>query len=674
MDKTKELQTIEPDDLFRLKFLQEGKLSPDGKSVAYVVSHVDPDKEEEYLTLWLLSLDTGSSRQLTAGLARDWNPQWSPDGKQIAFLSTRGDKPQIYLISVDGGEARALTAMKQGVGGGRSPDGKYNGPVWSPDGKYIAFTSGPAVEPLDLKKPYRVTRRIYRFDGMGYLDNMVQDIYVIPAQGGEPQQLTSDECQNIAPLWSPDGQEILYTVMMVPDSHQVSLPRLRVVNLEGEVREIVGDWGYANSAAWLPDGERVVFVGRLFGRLASSKDDLWVIDKQGGEPECRTAGLKFGVGSGLQPDMPTFWESLFFAPKILLTRDGKTAYVQVQDGGTIQIYRVTLTGPESWDPVVVGERTCLLLDTDDRHLLFASSTLENPVDLFLAEMDGTNERQLTHLNADLLAERALPTIEHLLFPAPDGVPVEGWILKPCIGEAPYPTILYIHGGPYAGFGHIFSFDFQMLAGAGYAVLFINYRGSSGYGDEFATQINGDLGNLEYKDLIAGVDFAIEKGIADPNRLGCCGLSYGGYMTCWITEQTDRFKAAVPENPVINYVSFYGVSDIGPRYAVEKLGGLPHEIPEVYRRCSPITYAHRCKTPTLLLQGEADYCCPAEQAEQFYAALKASSCPVEMVRFPGSSHSGSITGAPIVRRVQNEVLLDWMNRYVLGIEPVKGTTS
>ena len=167
-------------DLFRLNFLQGAQLSPDGKMIVYAVSHVDPDKEEEYVALWLLSQETGTSRQLTTGLARDWNPHWSPNGKQIAFLSTRGDKPQIYLIPVDGGEAQALTAMKQGVSGG---------PVWSPDGKCIAFTAGPSCELPDPKEPYRVTRHIYRFDGMGYLDNVVQDIYIIPAEGGEVKQI-----------------------------------------------------------------------------------------------------------------------------------------------------------------------------------------------------------------------------------------------------------------------------------------------------------------------------------------------------------------------------------------------------------------------------------------------------------------------------------------------------
>jgi dipeptidyl aminopeptidase/acylaminoacyl peptidase len=655
MNEKQEFRTVEPEDLFCLKFLQDAKLSPLGKTIAYTVSHVDAEKEEEYSTIWLLSLKTGKSRQLTAGLARDTNPQWSPDGKQIAFLSTRWDKPQIYLIPVDGGEAHALTAIRQGIGGG---------PVWSPDGKQIAFTASPG-EPPDLTKPYRITRYIYRFDAAGYLDNVVQDIYVIPANGGDLKRLTNDDCQNGIPVWSPNGQEILFTVAMSPDSH-CFYPTLKVMNLDGEVRELVKDWGYAISAAWTSDGKRVVFIGNPFGRPIGFQNNLWVIDRQGGDPECRTAGLTVQVGGGLQSDMPLYRAY----PNILVSKDSQTAYVQVQEGGVVSIYRVALNEPKSWAPVVRGERSCIPLDVNDKHLLFAVSTLYNPMDLFIAALDGTDERQLTHLNADLLAERDLPTVEHLSFPGSNGVPVEGWIMKPCIGETPYPTILYIHGGPHSAFGNIFSFDFQMLAGVGYAVLFINQRGSTGYGDEFSTKIIGDWGNLDYKDLIIGVDFAIEKGIADPDGLGCSGLSGGGNLTCWIVGQTNRFKAAVPENPVTNWVSMYGVSDIGPWFVPREMDGLPHEIPEVYQRCSPITYAHRCTTPTLLVQGEHDYRCPTEQSEQFYAVLKASSCIVEMVRLPASSHAGSIRGAPILRRVQNEVLLDWMNRYVLGTPPDK----
>jgi dipeptidyl aminopeptidase/acylaminoacyl peptidase len=664
MDSTNDQRTIQPDDMLRFRFLDDAQLSPDGRRVAYTVSHVDLEKDRDILTIWLLTLETGETRQLTGGMARDTNPRWSPDGRRIAFVrepldagrgaSKKGKKAQIYLIAVDGGEPRLLTDASQGVGGG---------PEWSPDGNWIAFTAGPAGEPRDPQKPYRVTRHIYRMDGMGYLDDTVHDIYIIPAEGGEAQQLTRDACHNTAPVWSPDGQEILFTTTFWPDSARIE-PVLRVVNLEGEIRELVKAWGSGRAAAWTPDGARVVFVGNPLGVASFTHDNLWVINSQVGTPECRTERLEGQVGGGLQGDMPVRAQRI---PRLFVTEDGANAVVRVQEGGAIHIYQVALDGAETCVPLVTGERFNIPVSMAEERLLYASGTINDPPDLFIADLDGSNARRLTQLNAALLAGFRLPLAERIVFPSSDGVDVEGWFLKPPVGKAPYPTVLYIHGGPASAFGHIFSFDFQMLTGAGYAVLLVNFRGSTGYGDAFSNKIIGDLGHWEYEDLMAGVDHVVEKGLADPDRLGVCGLSYGGYMSCWIVGQTDRFKAAVPENAVTNRASAYGVMDIGMSFTPKMLGGLPHEIPEVYRRCSPITYAHRCTTPTLLIQGEADYRCSADGAEQFYAVLKASGCTVEMLRLPHSPHVGSIEGPLPIRRAQNEALLGWMNRYVLGRE-------
>jgi dipeptidyl aminopeptidase/acylaminoacyl peptidase len=651
-----EKRTVHPDDLFRLQFIHDGRLSPDGTRVVYALSHVDGegDDEKEHMALWLASLDGGQARQLTSGKTSDSTPRWSPDGKQIAFMSARGEKPQLYLIPVDGGEARPLTKLKQGVGGG---------PEWSPDGKHIAFTAMPEREPRDPAKPYRLNRHPYRFDGMGYLDDVVQDIYVVNVDSGEVQQLTTDRAMNSQPQWSPDGQEILYSVAFDVESKRWE-PGLRVVNLKGEVRDVVKTWGQAGVGAWLPDGKRVAFIGLPFGKPVGTKSDLWVVDAQGGTPKCRTEGLKVGVGGGLQGDMPAV---SFFSSGLNITADGKHAYTQVQAGGTVGIFRIALEGKEHWEAVITGERTCKLLDVDraQRHLLYLVSSYHDPVNLYVADSEGSGEKRLTQVNADFLGQLLQPEVETLKFTSVDGAEIEGWLMKPPQGKAPYPAILYIHGGPWGAFGSIYSFDFNMLAGAGYAVLFVNYRGSTGYGSDFSTAIAGDWGNLDYQDQMAGLDDVIAKGLADPDRLGVCGLSAGGYGTCWTVGQTDRFKAAVAENPVTNLATLYTISDISLTLIPEFLGGKPHEIPEVYAHCSPITYAHCCKTPTLLIQGEHDWRCPTEQSEQFYSVLKDNGCIVEMLRLPGSPHVGSMAGPLPVRRAQNDALLDWMNRYVLG---------
>ena len=648
-------RTVELADLFRFTFLQSAELSPDGAQVVYAVTHVSADKEDatkdkETSTLWLLSLETGERCQLTSGLTMDAEPKWSPDGRQIAFVSARPDKTQIYVMPVDGGEPRPVTDFKQGVGGGIA---------WSPDGERIAFTASPLAEPPDENAPYRVTRRTYRFNGMGYLDKAKLDIYVVDVATGETARLTDDDAQNMTPLWAPDGERLLYTAMLDSAEYQ-PFGRLKVVTLSGEIHEVLSrDWGRSLGASWLPDG-RIAFLGHRADQRNGTKHDIYVVGAGGGEPENRSASFPLGFGDGLQADMPTLGLGVY---RPLISPSGAWGYMAVQRGGIVEIARVALDGPEAVETLVTGERDCAPLAVGERTLLFTANTLLSPPDLFVADLDGANERQITELNADLLAHLHTPGIEHLLFPSVDGTEVEGWVMTPPEGSAPYPTVLYIHGGPHSGFGHTYSFDFQMLAGAGYAVLFVNHRGSTGYGDAFGTGALGDWGNLDYHDLMAGVDEAIQRGLADPDRLGVCGLSGGGNLSCWIVGQTDRFKAAVPENPVTNWVSFYGVSDIGVWFGNAELGGSPYEIPDVYARCSPITYANRCTTPTLLIQGEHDWRCPPEQSEQFYTVLKAHGCIVEMLRLPASAHAATIGGRLPVRRTHNEALLDWMRKYV-----------
>ncbi len=652
MSETIEKKTVQKDDLFKLKFIQGAVLSPDGKKAVYSVERVDAKELKAYTSLWMLDIESGESRAFTSEKTGGGNPQFSPDGKQVAFISARDGAPQVFLIPTDGGEAQPLTKMEQGVGGG---------PDWSPDGKFIAFTSGPKMEEKpDPKKPYRVTRSVYRFDGVGYLHDKVQDIYFIPVEGGEAKQLTKDDWNNADPCWSPDGKEIMFISGMAPDSFSAD-QLIKVTDLEGNIRSVLGDWGSAGKAVWMLDGKQILFAGQPKGLPIGSKSDLWLVSKDGGEPQCRTKGLKVGVGGGLQPDMPVM------LPLFLTVQpDGKKAYMNVHEGGKVDIYEISLSGKESWKSVISGDTSTTLLGAAGDKLLYAISHFTDPVNLFIAGKDGQNVRQLTRLNEEIIQTWKLPEVEHLLYPGVDGAQVEGWLMKPPEGEAPYPTVLYIHGGPHSAFGNTFSFDFHMLAGAGFAVLFINHRASTGYGNEFSTAIKGDWGNLDYNDLMSGVDYAIGKGLVDGDRMGVCGISGGGNLSSWIVGNTDRFKAAVPENPVTNWLSFYGVSDIGAWFAVEELGGHPHEIPEIYRKCSPVTYAHNCTTPTLFVQGEADYRCPAEQSEQFYTILKANGCITEMVRLPNSPHVGSIAGDPATRQYQNDVLLNWMKRYVLGM--------
>ncbi len=644
-------RTFEVDDLFRFEYATEAKLSPDGMHAVYTLMRTDEAKDQEFSNLWLMDLEKNETTQLTFGEWADYSPSWSPDGNSIAFLSTREGKPQIHKISIHGGEAHRLTSISQGCAGPL---------LWSPNGELLAFSAG-TPNPRDASKPARLTRPIYRFDEAGYVDLFVKQIQLLHLENGQVDQLTQDLWHHTPTSWSPDGKEILYLASMNPDSIFASA-WIRIVDIQGNTREVLSnEWGIIHNAIWLNDG-RLAFAGVPAGNLYGTKNDLFVMQTDGSGLECRTSSIQNVIDGRLHDDTPVPWS--VSAPPILPSKDGADAVICVQQGGEVHLVQVQLQGPEATRTMASGNRFCFPLSRAGKDILFGVSTLFDPTQLSILNLENGKEKQLTFLNKNLLNEIQLPEVKNIHFKSVDGIDVEGWVMLPQ-GEAPFPTVLHIHGGPHAAYGHCFSFDFLTLAGAGYAVLFINYRGSTGYGNAFATATHADWGNLDYQDLMAGVDHAIEQGFTDPARMGCCGVSGGGNLSCWIVGHTDRFKAAVPENPVTNFVSFYGTGDIGPVFAAREMGGKPFEVPETYARCSPITYAHKSKTPTLLVIGEHDHRCPPEQAEQFYTTLKANGCIAEMLRLPNSSHGGASAGPFAGRRMHNEALLEWMNRYVLG---------
>lgn len=649
----KTTRPIVAEDLFGFRFLRNADLDPDGRAVVYSLSRTDAEANSDHIDLHLLDTDTGASRRLTNADGVHSAPVFSPDSGHIAFMSTRNETPQIFVMPTDGGEARQITSMQHGVAGG---------PVFSPDGARIAFTAVPEGEPRDPSKPYRVTRAIWRDAEGVVVDDAVQDIYVVDAASGEPDRLTTDPSMKVNPVWAADGESIIYVSSQDP-ADLWPTQRLRRVGLDGSVTDLVeGDavWGHAPC----PDG-RIVYTLGESDKRPGSKVDLWVLDPATGTRERRTAGLDVGVGGVLSLQTDDMGAFPLFAMNLSVSEDGTHAFAPVQRGGEIAIFRIALSGPEAYEPVVEGQRACAPVRLRGETLLFFGSGVCEPGDLYLVDALGSNERRLTRLNADLLAELDLPSVRRLEFESTDGATVEGWFLEPVGGEAPYPSVLGIHGGPHSGWGYAFNFDFLMFAGAGFGVLFVNQRGSTGYGDEFATKINANWGNLDYADLMAAVDHATGLGLADPDRLGVFGLSGGGYLTGWIIGHTDRFKAACPENPVFNFFSLYGTSDIGLWMGQRMLGCEPHERREVFERCSPIFSAHACSTPTLFLQHENDFRTPPEQSEQYYAVLKDNGVTAEMLRFPGTGHGGSILGPVSHRRVQNEALLDWMTRHVLG---------
>ena len=652
-----------PDDLFRFRFVVAADLSPDGTRVVFAQTRIAPGEKEddddvEHADLHLLDVESGAVRRLTFDDSTNSAPAISPDGATVAFLSTRTEKAQLWLLPLDGGEARKLTNLAEGVGGGA---------VWSPDGTTIAFTAGPQEDLRKPERPYRIDRTVWRFDEIGVIDDAVQDVYVLDATDptAEPRRLTDDRFINSQPKWSADGQSLVYVASHDPDSHEL-MSRLRRVDLDGQVTDLTEPDGLVAAHAPLSDGRVAYVLDFELDKVIGSRAPLYVLDPATGTRVRRGADIEGHMEGGIQGDNPG---SRLGTGQLLLTDGDGDAVVRVQTGGEVALVRVALDGEESHAVVADGPRVCTPIAARGRKLLFGAFGFTEPGDLYLADLDTGEEQRLTRLNDDVLSELALPNVVRLSFASIDGAPVEGWFLRPAGADGPVPTVLNIHGGPHAGWGAHFNFDNLMFCGAGYGVLLVNHRASTGYGDAFATAIRGDWGNLDYADLMAGVDHAIEEELADADRLGVCGISGGGNLTGWIIGHTDRFKAACPENPVFNWFSMYGTSDVGPDFSVRELGGTPYDAEDVYRRCSPITFADRCTTPTLFLQHEGDYRCPAEQTEQFFTVLRVNGVPAEMLRFPNTSHSGSVRGPLGHRRAQNEALLEWMNRYVLdaGLE-------
>jgi dipeptidyl aminopeptidase/acylaminoacyl peptidase len=423
----------------------------------------------------------------------------------------------------------------------------------------------------------------------------------------------------------------------------------------------LGDRWFIAAAAWSPSGERIVIAGDHDSPLTLPMAYLWVVNRDGSAPQCRTAGLVGNLGLRVHHDMPT-WEtsqnSIFTVPEVT------HAYATVLKHGSAEICRIDLDGPIRCEAIVSGPRSCVILDASEKtsQLLYGASDLHTPWELFLLDISDGQEKRLTHLNDAVLAQWPTLEVEHLKFESADGVLLEGWYLARADRQGPQPTVLFIHGGPMLATGYAFRFDFHLLAANGYAVLFANFRGSSGYGEPFMRGILGDWGARGFPDHMAAADVAIARGLADSDRLGVWGASHGGFATCWIVGHTRRFRAAVAESAITNFATHYYLCDAPDIFALD-LGGRPHEIPDVYRSRSPLTYAWRCKTPTLMLHGEEDLRCPVSEAEQFYRALHDVGCPTELVRIPGMTHMGDSIGPLSVRRAQNEALLDWFERHL-----------
>lgn len=627
----------------QLKFIVDAGFVAGARYGYFLVAEIE-DSSRETHSLWLFERDGSNTQRLAADHGDLSAATPAPDGSSFAVLVEVDGKKQVFRVPMDDGAVGKLTDLPQGV---------TSRPVWSSDGRSIAFSAGP-TEPRDPSLPYRVDRVTYRYDALGYLDDAIQDIYVVDVANATVQQLTNDRNMNSDPQWSPDGRSISYLVSFPPDQAWTQLPELHLLTVNsGETRTLVSDWG-VSSVAWCDDGERIAFAGcRTGGNWLTQKLDIWTVDLAGGEPECRTTNLEVGIGSRIQADLPN-WEQLA-TPRICVR--GEDCYVSGQVGGDIVIYRVKLNGPESVERVLETDGCAYLFDFDtESGILHVATSFLDPPELVLGSTP------ITALNEELMDKVERPDVHVLEVTAEDGLRTEAWALTPPGEDGPWPTVLYIHGGPYGAFGSTYMIDFQLLVGAGFAVVLNNFRGSGGYGSDFLEMIVGNWGPAGSLDHHATVDEAVRAGIADPDRIGVCGYSHGGFATCWLVGTSDRFRAAVAENPTTSWTSAYGEMDID-WFIVKELGGAPHEVPDVYRHQSPLTHAPNCTTPLLFVIGEADMRCHPVESEQYYRVLKSRGVPSEMLRLPNSTHIGTWNGPVAGRIAQNEALVDWFSRFL-----------
>ena len=653
----------QPDDLLALHVASDPQVSPDGQRVAFVVTHIDREKDEYRSSIWTVPTSGGEPVQVTRGPRRDTAPRWSPDGSALAFLSDRdGDRPQLYVLPMSGGEPRQLTALVNGAGPA----------VWSPDGTRLAFAARVLKETPPANKEARdrwnqrprvVTHAAYKADGAGYTFDATGQLFVAPVEGGEARQLTQGLNNYGPPAWSPDGQRLAASRTRdgVAD---YNLSDIWTLDADGSnAQPVLETAGRAACPSWAPDGSLIACYGtdEQEPGLGEALIRVWTVRPDGSEARNLTRDYDRGIFLSPPPLVP---------PGPLWSADGQTLTVVMADRGNVGLRRVSVADGGVTE-IVGGPRWAQQpsLAPGTGRLAFVAASAHAPGDVYTCAADGGGERPLTRLNADLLAQWTLPQVERRDFQTPHGGVVEGWVILPLDGTRPAPLLVDIHGGPHSYHGTNFphaGWYRYLLAAQGWAVLMLNPTGSGSYGQGFAHGIRGRWGEYDLPEQMAAVDALVAEGLADPDRLAVAGYSYGGYMTTWVITHTDRFRAAVVGAPVVNQESFFGTSDIGMWFAPWELKGGIVPDRDVYRRLSPINYVQNITTPTLVLHGEADDRCPIGQGEELFVGLVAAGrVPTEFVRYPGASHLMNGTGRPSHRVDFNQRVVAWVERFTLA---------
>ena len=666
-------------DLLKIATLSDPSFSPDGRWLAYVRTQPDLQINGYKSAIWLAPVGGGRLRQFTSGTRRDTAPRWSPDGHWLAFVSTRGGdkaKPQIYLIPTDGGEARPLTKVENGAGE----------PAWSPDGRYLVFTSrvseeemvaedeGEADPPPDpeeterrakekkrqeeAKADPRVIRRFAYRAETSFFDDRTAQLYIQEIDTetgkpkGQPRRLTHDGRNYSDPQWMPDGSALLAVVSRQPGHDDFFyFPDLVRVPLDGGEPGLLTDSDSADRGPRpSPDGRWIAYNSQPVANYSTANLEIKLLPAAGGTPLTLTAGLDCHA------------VDLEWMP------DSKSLCFLAVERGRVDLRRVPVGGG-SVDVLLTADREMqsYSLSPDGMQAGFVASTDQAPSDLYLATLDGSDERQITEVNAEWLASKTLGEIDDLWFESADGTPIHGWVIKPpgFSSAEKYPLILSIHGGPHVMWSRhepTMWHEWQVLAARGYVVFACNPRGSDGYGQEFRAATLNRWGEADLPDLQAGIEKVISHGYVDPERVVVTGGSYGGYMTAWVIGHDERFKAAVAQRGVYDLASFYSTSDI-PILTEWEFEATPWGNPQLLWKYSPLAYVENIHTPLLLIHSENDFRAPIPAAEGLFVALRRLKRDVEMVRYPRDGHELSRSGEPKHRIDRLDRIAGWFDKYV-----------
>lgn len=643
-------------DVFALEWAADPQVSPDGERVVYVRTAYDKLADRPRGTLWMLDLENDRHRPLVTDGSVS-SPRWSPDGGRIAYRASTGSGGEIRIRYLDDGSDFAVSQFIESPGQ----------IAWSPDGEHLAFsmfvpgekpsfaTPPKPPEGADWAAPVRVFDDLtFRFDGRGWLRDGATHVFIVGAQGGEPRQITDGDNDFSSPAWL-DADTVLVVGNDVPDAELDPVEsEIYAVELSDLSRTaLTGRDGPDASPAVSPDGERIAYTGFDDEVLAYQQASLYVMNADGSEPRNLSGDYDHPISN---PVFAANGRTIFALAEV----EGHTMLIEVGLDGTVDERTDDVGGTSLGRPYASGSFS--VGGNRASVVAYTRQSWDRPAEV--AVIDGRGDAEvLTDLNDDALGHIALAEIEEIQVESSfDGRTIEAWVAKPpgFTADGSYPMIIEIHGGPFAMYGPSFAAEIQRFAAEGYVTVYANPRGSTGYGNDFAQQIDRAYPGNDHDDLMSVVDSLVERNYVDPDRLFITGGSGGGVLTAWAVGKTDRFAAAASIKPVINWATMATAADIGRFVTRHWFRAQPWEDPELYFRLSPLSLVGNVTTPTMVMVGEEDWRTPTWEAEQFYGALKQRQVPTALIRIPGASHSIAARPSHLIAKTDN--IMGWFERY------------